>query len=204
MYTVSENMRDYLQPGKYIDFETDIVSQKAKQLKLDCLDRINLIEQTYTFVRDEIKHSWDAQDKRVTVTASDVLREGVGICFAKANLLAALLRANEIPAGICYQRLTLGDTPDTGYCVHALNAVFVEDIMRWVRLDARGNKTGVCAGFSLEQEYLAFTVRREYCEIDYPEIYAEPIPITMEVLEKSMDALDLYLYGLPDKLPQII
>lgn len=28
---------------------------------------------------DEIKHSWDAQDRRVTVSASDTLREGVEI-----------------------------------------------------------------------------------------------------------------------------
>ena len=52
----------------------------------------------YLFVRDEISHSWDVQDKRVTISASDVLREGVGICWAKANLFAALLRVNGVPA----------------------------------------------------------------------------------------------------------
>lgn len=46
-----------------------------------------------------IKHSWDVQDKRVTKTAAEVLEQGVGICWAKSNLLAALLRANGIPAG---------------------------------------------------------------------------------------------------------
>ena len=76
-------------------------------------------------MRDEIKHSWDVQDKRVTKSASDVLEQGVGICWAKANLLAALLRACGIPAGICYQRLTLGDVPETGFCIHALNAVYI-------------------------------------------------------------------------------
>lgn len=202
MYTVSKNMKDYLLPGKYIDFQTDNVLQKAKQLKAISSGKMNLIEHTYTFVRDEIKHSWDVQDKRVTVTASDALREGVGICFAKANLLAALLRANGIPTGICYQRLTLGDTPDTGYCIHALNAVFVEAVMRWVRLDARGNKPGVQAIFSMEQERLAFPVRREYNEIDYPQIYAEPASITMKILESNVDALEMYRHGLPDHLPQ--
>lgn len=83
------------------------------KLKSQSNDDISLIKLTYEYVRDIIHHSWDAQDKRVTVTASDVLREGVGICWAKANLLAALLRANEIPSGFSYQRLTLGDTIDT-------------------------------------------------------------------------------------------
>lgn len=31
------------------------------------------------FVRDEIKHSWDAQDKRVTESAAEVLGNGVDI-----------------------------------------------------------------------------------------------------------------------------
>jgi len=39
----------------------------------------------------------------VTCSASEVLREGTGICFAKSHLLAALLRAVGIPAGLCYQ-----------------------------------------------------------------------------------------------------
>lgn len=72
-------------------------------------------------MRDEISHSLDAQDRRGTVTASDALRKKTGICWAKANLLADLLRACGIPAGIGYQRLRLGDTPESGYCIHALH-----------------------------------------------------------------------------------
>jgi len=35
----------------------------------------------------------------VTCKASDVLIYGTGYCYAKSHLLAALLRANAIPAG---------------------------------------------------------------------------------------------------------
>lgn len=76
--------------------------------------------------------------------------------------------------------------------------------MRWVRLDARGNKPGVQAIFSMEQERLAFSVRREYNEIDYPQIYVEPASITMKILESNADALEMYRHGLPDHLPQVI
>lgn len=41
----------------------------------------------------------------VTWRASDVLRRGTGLCFAKAHLLAALLRAVGVPCGLCYQVL---------------------------------------------------------------------------------------------------
>ncbi len=32
----------------------------------------------FEFVRDNISHSWDAKDPRVTLSASDVLRQAVG------------------------------------------------------------------------------------------------------------------------------
>ena len=121
---------EYLEKTEYVDYDDPGVSSLAERLKADSPDEISLIRNTYCFVRDEIRHSWDAQDRRVTVSASDTLREGVGICWAKANLLAALLRANGIPAGFSYQRLTLGDTPDSGYCIHAMNTVFVACLNR--------------------------------------------------------------------------
>ena len=127
---------DFLEKTEYVDYDDPAVKSLAKKLKVESQDELSLIRNTYYYVRDEIKHSWDAQDRRVTVSASDTLKEGVGICWAKANLLAALLRANGILAGFSYQRLTLGDTPDTGYCIHAMNTVYVSSLGKWIRLDA--------------------------------------------------------------------
>lgn len=187
MLKIQENINSYLTFSHYIDGDNPSIQRKAAELKERSENEIELVKNTYYFVRDEIKHSWDVQDKRVTITATDVLREQVGICWAKANLLVALLRANEIPAGICYQRLTLGDTPDTGYCIHALNAVYIQTKNKWIRLDARGNKEGVNAEFSIDKERLAFPIRAEYDEIDYKTVYAEPLQMTMDILEKSTD-----------------
>lgn len=161
---------------------------------------IATIRKTYLFVRDERKHSWDARDKRITVTASDVLRERVVIRRAKSNLPATLLRANHIPTGICYQWLTLGDTPETGCCIHAPNAAYVESLNRWIRLDARGNRKGVHWEMCLEEEKLAFPVRPESGEIDYKQIHVQPAPITMQILENSTGALYMYLHSLPEYL----
>lgn len=189
----------YLESSKYVDYDNPYVKHVADWLKAHSKDELMLIKLTYYFVRDKISHSWDVQDKRVTVSASDVLREGVGICWAKANLLAALLRANGIPCGFSYQRLTLGDTPDTGYCIHALNTVFVSTLVKWIRLDARGNKDGVNAQFSVDEEYLAFHITSEG-EVDYRDNHATPDPNLMKILEESTDAIDMYLHHLPDKL----
>jgi len=196
---ICDTMENYLSYSYYIDWKNPNIIQKAKDLLI--LDNeVDTVKRTYHFVRDEIKHSWDIQDRRVTARASDVLQEKVGICWAKANLLAALLRANQIPAGICYQRLTLEDTPESGYCIHALNAVYLSSLKSWIRLDARGNKEGIQAEMSLDQEQLAFAVRPELGEIDYQEVYAEPLPVTMDILEKSTDALYMYQHLLPQAL----
>lgn len=200
MLKIADEFSAYLKNTHYINYENIEVKRKAQELKNLSENDIDLISKTYHFVRDEIKHSWDIQDSRVTVTASEVIKEKVGICWAKANLLAALLRANDIPAGICYQRLTLGDIPESGYCIHALNAVYVESIKDWIRLDARGNKEGISAEMCLEKEKLAFPIRSDYDEIDYKIVYAEPLPLTMNILEKSTDALYMYLHLLPEKI----
>ena len=78
-----------------------------------------------------------------------------------------MLRGNGIPAGISYQKLTRADDDSDGYIIHALNTVYVPELQKWIRLDARGNKATVHAQFSLEEEKLACPAREEYAEIDY-------------------------------------
>lgn len=199
MLTFVDQPAQYLECSEYIDWQEPTVLAAAKRLAVPGNDTAT-VENIYRFVRDEISHSWDVQDRRVTAKASEALREKVGICWAKANLLAAFMRANGIPAGICYQRLTLGDTPDTGYCIHALNAVYLKSVDKWMRLDARGNKLGINAQFSLDGERLAFPVRAEYQETDDKCVYARPHPKTIQVLLANEDALDMYRCRLPGEL----
>ncbi len=198
--TIKDNINEYLSASKYINWTEPVMINKANEFKKKASDEITLIRMIYEYVRDEVKHSWDVQDKCVTKTAVEVFENKVGICWAKSNLLAALLRACNIPAGICYQRLTLGDTENTGFCIHALNAVYIKKLDRWIRLDARGNKEGVDAQFDLQEERLAFPVRREIGEVDYKIVYAHPSDKLMKILENSKDALDMYLHALPDSI----
>ncbi|WP_245920931.1 transglutaminase-like domain-containing protein [Melghirimyces profundicolus] len=191
-------LEDYLKESEEINYLHHDIQQKADEITSSHQTEIDCIKYTFEFVRDQIHHSWDIQSTKVTCKASEVLQHGEGICYAKSHLLAALLRAQGIPTGFCYQRLTLGSTPETGYAVHCLNAVYLDFTEKWIRLDARGNKPGVQAEFSIDMEKLAFPVRPELGEIDYPVIYTNPQ--TANVLKEHMNALEMYQYHLPTHL----
>lgn len=196
----TDKLYKYVRASEYINYDHPFIEKKAKELKTGCFREIELIEKTYKYVRDEIRHSFDAKDKIVSISASDTIKNQTGMCYAKANLLAALLRYHHIPTGICYQKLTLGDTPESGYCIHALNGVYIASLNKWIRLDARGNKEGVNSQFSIKEEKLAFSIRKEYGEIDYPFVYPEPLPRIIKVLEDSTDLLNTYKNQLPTEL----
>lgn len=196
----SGSLDDYLEETEAVNYSHSSIQNKAAELYSQSPNEIEFVKSAFEFVRDHISHSWDIQSSRITCRASDVLLFREGICYAKSNLLCALLRSQGIPAGFCYQRLTLGDTPDTGYVIHALNAVYLKSIGKWIRLDARGNKQGVDARFSLEEEKLAFPVREMYEEKDYPVVYKEPNAKTIDVLLQNIDCMTMYLHGLPSEL----
>ena len=190
-------MKRFLSADQYVDYHHEGIQSLCKELFSPAMNSMEKTQTAYLFVRDHIPHSFDCQAQVITARASDVLKHGTGICHAKANLLAALLRSQGIPTGFCFQRTTLDDDDSLGYCVHCYNAVFLEG--KWIKLDARGNKEGVNAQFSLEEPSLAFYPRPEYDEYFYPGIYASPHLPTMEMLEKASCLQDV-LDNIPDRI----
>jgi transglutaminase-like putative cysteine protease len=174
----------YLRPSELLDFDHPAVAALAARLRRPG-DYCATARAMFEWVRDDIRHSGDIGSSRVTCSASEVLRFGEGICFAKAHLLAALLRCAGIPAGLCYQRLTRDAKPESGYCLHGLNALYLASEERWVRLDPRGNKPGVEALFSLGDERVAFPIHPELGEVDYPTNHPQPHPAVVAALEAS-------------------
>ena len=171
-------MREYLEPSQFIDWqEPDIRKLAAGLAKGNQCDN-EIAKACFEFVRDEIKHSWDYRLDPVTIKASDVLKYGTGYCYAKSHLLAALLRANGIPAALCYQRLTITDVPP--YCIHGLNAIYLKNY-GWYRVDSRGNKEGVHAEFAPPVECLAFGLV-DHGECDIEGIYSSPHPAIVNFL----------------------
>ena len=172
-------MQKYLESSLYIDWKAPVVLNRARELAEHCQNSIEVAKACFEFVRDHIKHSFDYSLNPVTCKASDVLEHGTGYCYAKSHLLAALLRANGIPTGLCYQRLTISDNKPP-FSLHGLNAVYLKEF-GWYRIDPRGNKAGVDASFTPPVEKLAYPILTEG-EADLPEIWAEPLPEIVSVL----------------------
>ncbi|MEV0184853.1 transglutaminase family protein [Streptomyces sp. NPDC050625] len=173
----------YLAADEVIDHDHPLVRETAARLAEGVPDSYAYARAAFEFVRDTIPHSQDSGDLRVTWRASDVLARRTGICYAKAHALTALLRAEDIPAALCYQRLA--DEDGAGHVVHRLIAVRFHGA--WHRQDPRGNKPGVDAQFSLDGERLAWVPDPGSNEVDYPVLYAEPHPVVLGALKAAPD-----------------
>ncbi|MDA5282844.1 transglutaminase family protein [Streptomyces sp. Isolate_45] len=180
----------YLVADEVVDHDHPFVLETADALWTATGNDRAYAEVAFGFVRDTVGHSADTGDERVTWRASDTLRTRNGICLAKSHALAALLRARGIPAALCYQRLLADD--GAAHMIHGLIALRLPGSSRWSRLDARGNRPGVDARFDLDREWLAFPVRPELGESDYPELYAAPHPAALRALRESPDRTRLW------------
>ena len=185
------SMEKYLMETPSIDYMDPFIQNKVWELMSQSEDNLDYMKRCYMFVRDEIPHSWDIETNIVSKTASDVLKNKTGICWTKSCLLAALLRADGIPSGISYQLLTRADDASEGYMIHALNTVYIKDLNKWIRLDARGNKENINAYFSLDEEHLAYTIRSELGEIDYHDNHTDLDQRLINILNESESILEI-------------
>lgn len=185
-------MDNYLKHDNVIDYDNEAVTELADTLFKKANNELDFIKTAYEFVRDHISHSADINEDSITCTASEVLKAGHGICFAKSHLLAALLRCKSVPAGFCYQKLILDDETAPVLIYHGLNGVYIKEYKKWIRLDARGNKTGVNAQFSIEREQLAFPVRPEMGEEDDFTVYPDPDKKILEKLRRNKTRTELW------------
>lgn len=148
----------------------------------------------FDWVRDRITHTADVGLGPVTIRASDVLAAGTGLCYAKSHLLVALLRANSIPAGLCYQRLSI-DGAGPPFCLHGMVGVRLPG-MGWYRCDPRGDKPGIATRFDPPTECLAYAPSLAG-EADLPGIHPDPWPHVLDKMA-SHATLDTLAVDLPD------
>ena len=187
-------MEDYLKVSEVIDWQHPEIMKRAEKIAVGNETPISIAKACFEWVRDEIFHSCDYRMNPVTCKASDVLQHQTGYCFAKSHLLAALLRANQISAGFCYQRLSIDDK-GAPYSLHGFNAIYLAEV-GWYRVDARGNKAGVNARFIPPQEQLAYEIQLPE-EADFPVIMVEPLQIVVEALQ-AQTTWDEIRHHLPD------
>jgi len=213
LITKADRFEEYLEVSEYINHNHIkivyianylmelIMKDQADGKAMDYLDpEMEFSSRAFLFVRDQISHSNDAGRRELCLRASDVLDKRTGLCFGKSHLLCAILRAAGIPAGLCYQYLRLDENDDASPLIlHGLNAIYFESLGRWVRVDARGNKEGVDAQFSVEEEKLAFPVRPGLGETDLPFIFPRPDIGVIGKLMLSKTAQEA-MANLPDRI----
>lgn len=188
------SMDRFLKTTTIIDWQDDRVLALAGELRHDLSDDISIARASFEWVRDNIEHSIDFERCEVTCRSSDVLDVGTGFCYAKSHLLAAILRANRIPTGFCYQRVSItGDGPP--FCLHGLNAVHLKE-HGWYRVDPRGNRDGIDAQFTPPVEKLAFELSLNG-EYNLPQILDAPLPCVVTALQTTPTAQQLHRH-LPD------
>ncbi|MEV6288795.1 transglutaminase family protein [Kribbella sp. NPDC051770] len=183
-------MNDFLAADDVIDATHPAIVETAARLRRDHPGTTDFACAAFEFTRDEVKHSMDVGDPRPTVAASEVLAHGAGLCHGKAHLLTALLRAEGVPSGICYQRLADGKG---GFFLHGMTAVQLDGT--WYRQDPRGDKPGVTTEFSLTGERLAYRPDPAQGEADIPGVFATADPGLVAALRSTDDVRALVANG---------
>jgi len=187
-------MQNYLKETEIINYSDSSIQALATSLARGCKTDEEIAKHCFLYVRDQIQHSGDYKDDITTYKASDILKHGTGWCYAKSILLAALLRANNIPTAFCYQRLSCSEYVKDVYCLHGLNAIYLEEF-GWYKVDARGNKEGVNAEFKPPHEQLAFKLAAY--EYDLNDLLEDPMPEVLEAL-KTYTTYEEMIHNFPD------
>jgi transglutaminase-like putative cysteine protease len=190
-------MKEFLQSTTIIDCDHPTIVAAAAEIPGDATGDEEIARRCFLWVRDSVRHSSDHRVSVVTCTASEVLKHRAGFCYAKSHLLAALLRARRIPAALCYQRLA--DDSGSSFFLHGLVAVHL-DHHGWYRVDPRGEKPGVTAGFSPPVERLPFAPRLTG-EQDIAKRFPDALACVVSTLQRWPTAEEVRA-NLPDYIPE--
>lgn len=189
LHPAASDIEQYLSDDEVIDWRNPVIMATAQRIIAGMIGDLDRAKALFEWVRDNVTHTRDAGREVVTYTASEVLVIGTGLCYAKAHLLAALLRSVGVPAGFCYQ---VYEEPERAGCdklaLHGLNGIYLKSLGKWIRVDPRGNNSEIDAQFSVEREQLAFP---DFHFLDNL-IYVRPLPNVVAALRAYSILTDLW------------
>lgn len=191
------DIEDYLRSDDIVDFNDPSIEEATEHLTSGLRDNFAKSQAIYEFVRDQIFSSFEIDATSVTVCASEVLEKGHGLCYGQSHLVAALMRSAGIPAGFCYQ--VIYDQEDERHYVHALNAVYLEELDRWVRFDTsiKPDDSSIRPDFYEDPPVRA--IDSNLGESEDMTVYINPNKRIVKLLHKH-DNLDDLCEHLPEKL----
>lgn len=110
---MEKDLAIYLKPGRYVDSDSPLVMEKAKEITRGCLSDKEKAIKIHQYVRDlpfdiigGFRMLLSGKDK-----ASDFIKEERGFCMHKAAAFVALCRASDIPARIIFEIVECPDKP---------------------------------------------------------------------------------------------
>ena len=187
----------FLEETEYVDWKDMLITRETSQTIIGCKTDEDKVKAVFEFVRDGITNAMNIDSVALPWTASTTVRAMVGTDDSKAMVFAAMVRALGIPAGFCYQRLTVVDDDSEGYYLHCYNAVYLDG--KWIKVDASGRLGARDATFCKIEPDLAFIPREVYGESNISGIFARPYEKSMDVL-KSAERISDIIFGLPDTI----
>lgn len=182
---------EFLSPTALIDSDHPEVRALAESLR--GFPQSQIVREIFEFVRDKISHPADTGGTAMTVSASEVLREREGVCFAQAHLLVALYRAAGIPAALRYQQV---DTETGQSVLHGIVAVwapYLSETGGFILMDPRFPENHL---YNSGHEWQTRALQLPF-ERNLPELYADVPPTVADALREATDAQEFLRSGLP-------
>ncbi|MFO7570316.1 MAG: transglutaminase family protein [Smithellaceae bacterium] len=149
-------MDENLCPTEFIDCDSETVRRYAREVTADAASPRDKAIRLYYAVRDGILYDpYRIDPAREAFRAGTILQNGYGYCVAKAILLAALLRACDIPCRLHFadvrnhlttKRLRELMQTDTFY-YHGYNDIFLDG--RWIKVTPTFNLS-LCEKFKVK------------------------------------------------------
>lgn len=150
-----ENLKDYLKPTFFLDYDTKEVANFAKTVCAASNTANEKAIALYYAVRDQIIYNpYDLKYSRTAMKASSVLKRQSGYCVSKTILLAALGRHQNIPCRLGFADVTnhlsstkLREKMGTDLFVyHGYTEMYLND--KWVKATPAFNLS-LCSRFNV-------------------------------------------------------
>jgi len=151
-----KRMEEYLKPTEFVDSDSPEIIEFSRKAVADAESPREKAVKLYYAVRDGIYYDpYRIEPSRESFKASSILRKGHGYCVAKAVVLAAALRASDIPCRLHFadvrnhlttERLRKMMQTDIFY-YHGYNDIWLSG--RWIKVTPTFNLS-LCEKFKVK------------------------------------------------------
>jgi len=133
---------EYLESTFYLDSQSEVIANLAEKIRNNANKLADIVKLSFNYIRDEIRYTIqaDQHDNPANIKASSTILRKNGFCIPKAVALAALLRANAIPARLHFADIINYRSPQylrelmgtNVFVFHGYTDVYLDN--QWIKL----------------------------------------------------------------------